>query len=137
MTLPPAREPRQRNPDTRQSSCGRSHRAGILCAVSLSRRLRRHGTTVRALLAVLAIALVLNGIAYLVHDHGIESVKGSLAHPELCSYCAAYGGLAGAPADLPRVLLAVPLPLLTALLIAAPLLRRHVTAARPRAPPAR
>ncbi|HEX9473083.1 MAG TPA: hypothetical protein VF931_02760 [Steroidobacteraceae bacterium] len=89
----------------------------------------------RALLTVLAVALVLNGIAYLAHDHGIESVKGSLAHPELCSYCAAYGGLAGAPADLPKLQLPGPLPLLVVLLIAAPLLRRHVTAARPRAPP--
>jgi hypothetical protein len=105
--------------------------------VSLSRRLRRHGTTLRALLAVLAVTLVLNGIAYLVHDHGVESLKGSLAHPELCGYCAAYGGLAGAPADLPKVQPPVPLPLLTVLLIAAPLLRRHVTAARPRAPPTR
>ncbi len=111
--------------------------AGILHAVSLSRRLRRYGTTVRALLAVLAVALVLNGIAYLVHDHGIESAKGSLAHPELCSYCAAYGGLAGTPADLPKIKLPIPLPLLTVLLVAAPLLRRHVTAARPRAPPSR
>jgi len=105
--------------------------------VSLSRRLRRYGTAVRALLAVVAVALVLNGIAYLVHDHGVESLKGSLAHPELCSYCAAYGGLAGAPADLPQVQPPLPLPLLTVLLVAAPLLRRHVTAARPRAPPTR
>jgi hypothetical protein len=103
----------------------------------LTRYLRRHGMKVRALLAVLAVALVLNGIAYLVHDHGIESARGSLAHPELCSYCAAYGGLAGAPADLPEAQLPIPLPLLTVLLIAAPLLRRPVTAARPRAPPAR
>jgi uncharacterized membrane protein YtjA (UPF0391 family) len=92
---------------------------------------------VRALLAALAVALVLNGIAYLVHDDRVESAKGSLAHPELCSYCAAYGGLAGTPADLPKVQLPIPLPLLVVLLIAAPLLRRHVTAARPRAPPAR
>jgi hypothetical protein len=103
----------------------------------LTRYFRRHGMKLRALLAVLAVALVLNGIAYLAHDHGVEIAKGSLAHPELCGYCAAYGGLAGTPADLPQVRLPIPLPLLTVLLVAAPLLRRHVTAARPRAPPAR
>jgi hypothetical protein len=92
---------------------------------------------VRALLAALTVALVLNGIGYLVHDHGVESAKGSLAHPELCSYCAAYGGLAGTPADLPKIQTPLSLPLLAVLLVAAPLLRRHLTASRPRAPPAR
>jgi hypothetical protein len=89
----------------------------------------------RALLAVLALTLVLNGIAYLVHVDAVDKARGSVAHTELCGYCAAFGGLGDSPADLPTPLLPIPLPTLTVLLIAAPLLRRHVTAARPRAPP--
>ncbi|SRR5258706_11139242 len=111
--------------------------ARILRIVILSRYLKRHRTTVRALLTVLAMALVLNGIAYLTHRHTIEKIGGSVAHTELCSYCATFGALAGANADVPRFIPPAPLRLLIALLVAAPLLRRRVTAARPRAPPAR
>ena len=101
----------------------------------LSRAVRRHGTQVRALLAVLAIALVLDGIAYLVHVDPVHKAGGSVAHTELCGYCATFGGLGDSPVDLPRPLLPVPLPILTVLLLAAPVLRRRVTASRPRAPP--
>jgi hypothetical protein len=89
----------------------------------------------RALLAVLVATLVLNGIAYLVHVDAVDKAKGSVAHTELCGYCAAFGGLGSASADLPAPQLPVPLLTLTVLLLAAPLLRRHITAARPRAPP--
>jgi hypothetical protein len=106
-------------------------------AVSLSRFVNRYGMKTRALLAVLAVSLVLNGIAYLTHDHAAAKAKGSATHTELCGYCAAFGGLGGAPADLPTAQLPTPLPALIVLLVAAPLFRRHVTAARPRAPPTR
>jgi len=91
----------------------------------------------RALLAVLAVSLVLNGIIYLTHDHAAATAKGSAAHTELCGYCAAFGGLGGAPTDLPTAQLPIPVSALIVLLVAAPLLRRHATAARPRAPPTR
>ena len=85
---------------------------------------------------MLAVTLVLNGIAYLVHVDKVHKAGGSAAHTELCGYCATFGGLGDSPADLPRPLLPVPLPILTVLFLAAPVLRRSVTAARPRAPPA-
>lgn len=85
---------------------------------------------------MLVATLVLNGIAYLVHVDAVDKARGSVAHTELCGYCAAFGGLAGSAADLPKPQLPVPLPTFAVLFLAAPLLRRHVTAARPRAPPA-
>jgi hypothetical protein len=86
---------------------------------------------------VLAVSLVLNGIAFLTHNHAVDKANGTVAHTELCGYCAAFGGLGDAPADLPSAQLSIPLLTLTVLLVAAPILRRHVTAARPRAPPTR
>ena len=86
---------------------------------------------------MLAVSFVLNGIGYLTHNHSVDKANGSVAHTELCGYCAAFGGLGGAPAGLQTPQLPYPVPTLIVLLVAAPLLRRHVTAARPRAPPTR
>ena len=115
--------------------CASPPGSSILERVSLSRFVKRSGMKARALLAVLVATLVLNGIAYLTHVDAVGKAGGSVAHTELCGYCAAFGGLAGSSADLPAPQLPVPLLALTVLLLAAPVLRRHVTAARPRAPP--
>jgi hypothetical protein len=103
--------------------------------MKLRRILARHGTSLRAMLAVLALTLTLNGIAYVTHHH--EAIRGATTHAELCGYCSAFGGLAAAPSDLLKfrsLAPMVPVMLLFAVLLPR---RRPLTAAQPRAPPAR
>lgn len=101
--------------------------------------LRRHllgRFSPRLLFAAVLCALVLNGVAYLTHHHDDSAHRASAGQTELCGYCATFGGLASAPMvavagqlSLALIALIAPLP------AAAPVLRRFLTSARPRAPP--
>ena len=83
--------------------------------------------------------MLLNGIAYVAHQHRDEPGRTSgSAHTELCGYCASFGGLHSAPsAQLSPFATLLSTLLVAGVLLAAPVLRRPVTAARPRAPPTR
>lgn len=90
----------------------------------------------RLLLAVLLCALVLNGVAYLTHRHGSDEYRGNLSQTELCGLCSNFGALGAAP----EVAVAGQVTWLLigfapVLLLTAPVLRRFVSSARPRAPP--
>lgn len=92
----------------------------------------------RLLFAAVFCAMVLNGIAYVAHQHREEPARSTSGHTELCGYCATLGSLASAPsAPAGPFSTLVATFLVAAFLCAAPVLRRAVTAARPRAPPAR
>ncbi|HTP40057.1 MAG TPA: DUF2946 family protein [Steroidobacteraceae bacterium] len=102
--------------------------------------LRKHLLSSRAarlLLAAVFCALVLDGIAFIVHSHAGESGAGSAAaHADQCGYCATYHGLNSATTEpaIPPALAVVTLLALFAF-ISAPASRRPATLAQPRAPP--
>lgn len=104
--------------------------------MSALRRLLLRGRSPRLLFAAVFCAMLLNGIAYVAHQHREEPARTSGTHSELCGYCASFGGLHAAPAA-PAGPFAALLPvfLVVGIILAAPVLRRPVTAARPRAPP--
>ena len=90
----------------------------------------------RLLFAATLCALILNGVAYLAHRHSNDECRGDLTQTQLCGLCTTYGSLGSAPVvavSAQRVLLLLRGVLAPA--IAAPVLRRFVTSARPRAPP--
>lgn len=100
------------------------------------RNRHRYRPAPRWLLAALLLALVLNGVAYLTHRHSSDEYRGSISQTELCGLCTTFGALGAAPAVAatgPVALLLV--GLVPVWLLAAPVLRRFATAARPRAPP--
>lgn len=91
----------------------------------------------RLLLAAVFCALILNGIAFIVHNHAAEHAgKSAAPHAELCGYCATYHGLNSVSAEpvVPPAVAAVVLLVLFGF-ISAQLLRRPLTLAQPRAPP--
>jgi hypothetical protein len=105
--------------------------------MSVLRRMLMRGRSPRLLFAAVFCAMVLNGIAYVAHQHRDEPVRTSgTGHTELCGYCATFGGLHSAPsAPLGPFAALLPTFLVVGIILAAPVLRRPVTAARPRAPP--
>jgi hypothetical protein len=104
--------------------------------MSALRRILLRRRSPRLLFAAVFCAMVLNGIAYVAHQHHEEPGRISGTHTELCGYCASFGGMHAAP-TVPVGPFAALLPtfLVAGIILAAPLLRRPVTAARPRAPP--
>ena len=105
--------------------------------MKLRRILTRYSVSLRAMLAVLALTLTLNGVAYLTHRHEAERGNGASTHTELCGYCSAFGGLASAHADLLTFRPLAPAMPVLLLFVALRLQRRPLTASQPRAPPAR
>jgi hypothetical protein len=89
------------------------------------------------MLAAWALALALNGVAYVAHHHTVDPGSNPAAHVELCGYCSAFGGMANAPTQLlSHQLPAISLTVLV-LFAVIRLPRRVLTAAQARAPPTR
>jgi hypothetical protein len=102
--------------------------------MKLRRILARYSVSLRAMLAVLALTLTLNGVAYLTHHHEAERSNGTSTHTELCGYCSAF---ASAPADLLTHRPLAPVIPVLLLFVALRVQRRPLTASQPRAPPTR
>jgi hypothetical protein len=107
------------------------HRLPLMRLMHLA---RRPPQWLRVCLAALLLAFAVNSIAQVTHRH--DAAPSSATHSLACGYCLSFNGLAGAPHYDHAPLVVEHESFYLAADCTAPVARRPVTAARPRAPPA-